>query len=121
MQTIVLKLPHPSTPIEILNKCIYYYLACYSQSFLFKLRIPQVNSIVIRAPNHASTIAMTHSKVSALGVSRMGICVQRYIKYLKCHSFSGNFFREKNKKDRCGGTQERKQMFENKERAENNC
>ena len=43
-----------------------------------------------------------------LGVSRMGICVQRYIKYLKCHSFSGNFFREKNKKDRCGGTQERK-------------
>ena len=52
------------------------------------------------------------------GVSRMGICVQRYIKYLKCHSFSGNFFREKNKKDRCGGTQERIQMFENKERAE---
>ena len=47
-----------------------------------------------------------------------GICVQRYIKYLKCHSFSGNFFREKNEKDRCGGTQERKQMFENKERAE---
>ena len=27
-------------------------------------------------------------------------------------------FREKSKKDRCGGTQERKQMFENKERAE---
>ena len=43
-----------------------------------------------------------------LGVSRMGICVQRYIKYLKCHSFSWNFFREKSKKDRCGGTQERK-------------
>ena len=38
----------------------------------------------------------------------MGICVQRYIKYLKCHSFSWNFFREKSKKDRCGGTQERK-------------
>ena len=43
-----------------------------------------------------------------LGVSRMSICVQRYIKYLKCHSFSWNFFREKSKKDRCGGTQERK-------------
>ena len=99
---------------------MYLLLPCYSQSFLFKLRIPQVNSIVIRAPspNHASTIAMTHSKVSALGVSRMGICVQKYIKYLKCHSFSGNFFREKNEKDRCGGTQERNQMFENKERAE---
>ena len=27
-------------------------------------------------------------------------------------------FREKSKKDRCGGTQERKQMLENKERAE---
>ena len=43
-----------------------------------------------------------------LGVSRMGICVQRYIKYLKCHSFSRNFFKEKSKKDRRGGTQERK-------------
>ena len=53
-----------------------------------------------------------------LGVSRTGIWVQRYIKYLKCHSFSRNFFREKSKKDRCGGTQERKQMLENKERAE---
>jgi hypothetical protein len=30
-------------------------------------------------------------------------------------------FREISKKDRCGGTQEREQMFENKERAENNC
>ena len=48
----------------------------------------------------------------------MGICVQRYIKYLKCHSYSRNFFRKKSKKDRCEGTQERKQMFENKERAE---
>ena len=28
------------------------------------------------------------------------------------------FFSEKSKKDRCGGTQERKQMLENKERAE---
>ena len=53
-----------------------------------------------------------------LGVSRMGICVQRYIKYLKCLSFSRNFFRKKSKKDRCGGTHEREQMFENKERAE---
>ena len=53
-----------------------------------------------------------------LGVSRMGIWVQRYIKYLKCHSFSWNFFRKKSKKDRCEGTQERKQMLENKERAE---
>ena len=56
-------------------------------------------------------------KKHQLGVSRMGILVQRYIKYLKCHSFSRNFFREKNKKDRCGGTQEREQMFENKKKS----
>ena len=66
-------------------------------------------------------LPMKDKEKPQLGVSRMGILVQRYIKYLKCHSFSRNFFREKNKKDRCGGTQEREQMLGNKERAENNC
>ena len=69
-------------------------------------------------PKSSSQQSLFWERKHQLGVSRMGIWVQRYIKYLKCHSFSGNFFREKNKKDRCGGTQERIQMFENKERAE---
>ena len=69
-------------------------------------------------PKSSSQQSLFLRKKHQLGVSRMGILVQRYIKYLKCHSFSENFFREKNKKDRCGGTQEREQMFENKERAE---
>ena len=83
----------------------------------------QVNAfyyVMIPLPSQVlvSTISLFWERKHQLGVSRMGICVQRYIKYLKCLSFSRNFFRKKSKKDRCGGTHEREQMFENKERAE---
>jgi hypothetical protein len=51
----------------------------------------------------------------------MGILVQRYIKYLKCLSFSRNFLERKTKKIDVGAHKKGKRMFENKERAENNC
>ena len=69
-------------------------------------------------PKSSSQQSLFWERKHQLGVSRMGICVQRYIKYLKCHSFSRNFLERKAKKIDVGAHKKGKWMLENKERAE---
>ena len=75
---------------------------------------PDTSTLPSPRLNNLSFLERKHQ----LGVSRMGIWVQRYIKYLKCHSFSGTFLERKAKKIDVGAHKNEKWMLENKERAE---